>query len=148
MFNSSISNNHVPETNEEITFEETIHAIHNMKLNTSPDIDGIPSGVYRALIEQWISLLTNLFKDALRSGEYPSCWSIGLICPLYKSGPKADPNNCRGITLLKCIGNIFTSNLGNRLCEWTESNKLLSEAQFVFRRNRRTTDCIFILNTH
>ena len=44
-FNSSSSNNHVPETDEEITFEETMHAIYNMKLKTSPGIDGIPSGV-------------------------------------------------------------------------------------------------------
>ena len=37
--------------------------------------------------------------------------------------------------------------LGNRLCECAESNKLLPEVEFGFRRNRRTTDCIFILNT-
>ena len=117
-FNFSSSNYHVPETDEEITFEETMHAIHSMKLNMSPGIDGIPSGVYRALNEQWISLLTNLFNDVLRSGQYPSCWSIELICPLYKSRPKTGPNNYRGITLLNCIGKILTAILGNRLFEW------------------------------
>ena len=132
-FNSSSSNNHISKTDEEITFEETMHAIHSMKLNTCPGTDEIPSGVYRALNEQWISLPTNLFNDVLRSGEYPSCWLIGHIY--------------RGITLLNCIGKIFTVILGNRLCESAELNKLIPDAQFGFRRNKRTTDCNFILNT-
>ena len=42
-------------TVEEITFEETMYAIHNMKLKTLPDIDGIPLGVQRALNEQCYS---------------------------------------------------------------------------------------------
>ena len=85
-FHSSSSNNHVPETDEEITFEDTMHAIHYMKLKMLPGIDGIPSGVYRALNEQWISLLANLFNDVLRSCKYRSCWSIGIICPLLNWG--------------------------------------------------------------
>ena len=74
-------------------------------------------------------LLSNLFNDVLLSSEYPSCCSIGQICPLCKSRPKADPNNYRGITLLNCIRKIFTAILCNRLCERAESNKLHPEAR-------------------
>ena len=34
-----------------------------------------------------------------------------------------------------------------RLTEWAEERSLLPESQFGFRENRRTIDCIFILNT-
>ena len=52
----------------------------------------------------------------------------------------------RGITLLNCMGKIFNAVLKNRLTEWAERTEILPESQFGFRKNRRTTDCIFILN--
>ena len=67
-----------------------------------------------------------------------------VMVSIHHVGQLAEPNNYRSITLLNCIGKIFTAILGNRLCEWVESNKLLPEMQFGFRRNRRTTYCIFI----
>ena len=57
-----------------------------------------------------------------------------------------DPSN-RGISLLNCIGKIFTAILNNRLSEWVEGNNLLPEEQFGFRKNRRAVDCVYILNT-
>ena len=68
-------------------------------------------------------------------------------CPIYKFGPSDDPSNYRGITLLNYIRKIFTSILCKRISDWEEARNLLPEEQFGFRKNRRTTDCIFIFNT-
>ena len=73
--------------------------------------------------------------------------SRGLICPIYKAGSRTDPSNYRGISLLNCIGKIFTAILNNTLSEWVEGNNLLPEEQFGFRKNRRAVDCVYILNT-
>ena len=108
--------------------------------------DGIPPGVYKSFNKQLITLLTMLFNNVLNTREYPSSWSTGIICPIHKSGPTNDPTNYRGITLLNCMGRIFNAVLKNRLTEWAERTEMLPESQFGFRKNRRTTDCIFILN--
>ena len=45
------------------------------------------------------------------------------------------------------MGKLFTSILSDRISSWAEEEGLVSEAQFGFRKNRRTSDAIFILNT-
>ena len=65
--------------------------------------------------------------------------------PLQKGDTK-DPKNYRGITLLPIIGKIFTQVLSNRISLWAENHNILCEAQFGFRKGRRTTDPIFILS--
>ena len=45
------------------------------------------------------------------------------------------------------MGKLFTSILSDRISTWAEEEGLVSEAQFGFRKNRRTSDAIFILNT-
>ena len=67
--------------------------------------------------------------------------------PIHKGGTKDDPSNYRGITLLNTVGKIFTSIVNSRLTEWAEKQLLIPESQFGFRKNRNTTDCIFIMNT-
>ena len=51
-----------------------------------------------------------------------------------------------GITLVSCFSKIFTGVLNNRLTQWAESNNVLSDSQFGFRKGRSTTDAIFVLN--
>ena len=63
------------------------------------------------------------------------------------SGPKDDPNNYHGITLLNVIGKLITAILCDRITQWATTNQLLPEIQFGFRKNRRATYCVFIVNT-
>ena len=72
----------------------------------------------------------------------------GIILPLYKGkGNKQDCNNYRGITLLSCVGKLFTSILNERLSYFIESNNILSENQAGFRKGHSTLDHAFILKT-
>ena len=138
---------YVPELDDNIESGEVMLAIKSMKSGKSPGDDGIPPGVYKVLNERLVNLLTILFNRVLRTGEYPALWSTGVICPIHKAGAKWDINNYRGITLLNCIGKLFTTVLCNRLNDWVGMRGLLPETHFGFRKNRRTTDCLFILNS-
>ena len=41
----------------------------------------------------------------------------------------------------------MTSILNDRLLEWAESNMKINDSQFGFRKNRRTTDALYIILT-
>ena len=48
---------------------------------------------------------------------------------------------------MNVMGKLFTAILSDRITQWATARQLLPETQFGFRKNRRTTDCIFIVNT-
>ena len=67
--------------------------------------------------------------------------------PFYKNkGNTYDSKNYRPITIVSCFGKLFTSNLCNRLTDFSDEILLLSESQCVFRKGYSTIDCIFVLN--
>ena len=62
----------------------------------------------------------------------------------YK-GDSRDPNNYRDITLLSCMGKLFTSILNDRLTQYSDSMNIISETQAGFRQDYSTLDHIFLL---
>ena len=71
----------------------------------------------------------------------------GTIIPIYKNkGDIKQPENYRPITLLNCLGKLFTSIVNQRLTEYIESNNLLNHNQCGFRRIHSTVDNIFVLH--
>ena len=70
-----------------------------------------------------------------------------MIYAIYKSGPKHDPSNYRGITLTSCLRKIFSTLLHVRIENEVEKKKILSQSPAGFRKNYRTTDHIMTLIT-
>ena len=71
-----------------------------------------------------------------------------MIIPIFKNkGENTNPDNYRGITLLSCLGKLFTSVLNNRISEFFEDEKLLGEEQAGFRSSYSTIDHVFALKT-
>jgi hypothetical protein len=58
-----------------------------------------------------------------------------------------DPGNYRGITLLSCVGKLFTACLNSRLSLYLESAGILGDEQAGFRDGFCTLDHIFVLNS-
>ena len=48
--------------------------------------------------------------------------------------------------MLLIIGKLFTQALSNIVSSWVEKHDILCEAQYGFRKGRRTTDPIVILS--
>ena len=89
---------------------------------------------------------TKLFNTVLDTGIIPNLWVEGIIIPLYKKGDPLNPENFKPITLLSCMGKLFTAILNVRLCNYLEENSILEENQAGFRQNYSTTDHIFTLH--
>ena len=93
-------------------------------------------------------IITQLFNLALNTGIVPTDSCISLICPIYKNErQRNDLDNYRVITLLSCIGKLFTSCLNHRLCRCIERQQIIGNEQAGFRSGHSTTDHIFALHT-
>ena len=87
------------------------------------------------------------FNVILDTGIVPESWTIGLLVPIFKKkGNINDPDNYRGITLLSCLGKLFTMVINDRLKFYLEDNKMLGEEQAGFREGYSTLDHIFSLH--
>jgi hypothetical protein len=88
-----------------------------------------------------------LFNIIFDSGNVPESWLVGNILPLYKNnGDKKDPQNYRPITILSCMGKLFTSVLNLRLSNFLKNYLLLHENDFGFRKEYSTIDSNFALH--
>ncbi len=135
-----------PILNDPITLEEITTCIDKLKNSKSPGNDMILNEYIKYTKDLLSPLYVKLFNKILDSGNFPSEWLIGVIVPLYKNkGDKTDVNNYRGVTLLSCIGKLFTSILNERLREYVNVNNIISEAQAGFRAEYSTLDHIFLL---
>ena len=75
----------------------------------------------------------------MESHTFPDSWNEGIVTPINKKGNKLDVNNYRGIIFLKIITTRIESHM-YRLDLWKVN-------QCGFKKDHRTEDNIFILNT-
>jgi hypothetical protein len=94
-----------------------------------------------------ISIYCKLFDIVFDTGIIPESWLTGIIRPVYKNKGKVnDPDNYRAITLISCLGKLFTSIINNRLTFLSNEFEIISKNQSVFRKGFSTTDNIFIMH--
>ena len=80
-------------------------------------------------------LYLKLFNLVFDTGHIPGAWSIGKIIPVYKQkGGPTDPSNYRPITLLSCMGKLFTTVINNRLQVYSEEHSKINNCQAGFRK--------------
>lgn len=73
-------------------------------------------------------------------------WLIGIIKPIFKNkGDPTQPENYRPITLLSCLGKLFTCILSKRLDTYASEINLITSSQAGFRKNHSTLDHILTL---
>ena len=111
------------ELNAPILWSEIEKAVSLLKNNKSGGLDMILNEHIKSCykISSVKDILLKYFNIILDSGIVPQDWSVGNIIPIYKQkGDPSDPANYRPITLLSCLGKLFTSVLNNRLQHFIE----------------------------
>ena len=89
-----------------------------------------------------------MFNTILKTGIIPTNWCISFISPIYKNkGPKSDPDNYRGISLISCLGKLFSALINERLTKYIDTNNIIGEEQAGFRSGYSTHDHIFVLHS-
>ncbi len=133
--------------NNLITEEEVKKCINKLKNGKACGYDNVINEFLKHSSPYMSQLYTKFFNLVLKFGIIPDDWVIGIIKPQYKNrGSKSDPDNYRGITLLSCMGKLFTYILNVRLTQFVDTNQLMCEEQTGFRNKYSTLDHIFSLN--
>ena len=131
-----------------ITTEEITEAVAALQNNKSPGSDQILNEHIKSTLSSLLPIYLKLFNIIFDNGIFPESWVLGNIIPIYKNKGKAqNPENYRPITLLSCVGKLFTRIISNRLTKYAEEYNLLNDCQAGFRKGYSTTDNLFIINS-
>ena len=132
--------------NAYISKEEILKCIQKLKNEKACGEDEIINEYIKSTSNQFINIYEKLFNIIFDKGFVPHIWLIGTIKPIYKNkGDIYEPKNYRPITIVSCLGKLFTSILNTRLNNFSEEYRLIKENQFGFRQNYSTIDNIFTL---
>ncbi len=110
--------------------DEIKKCIIKLQNGKSGGADKILNEHIKSTIDIMMPVYIKLFSKVLSTGEVPEDWIGGLILPIFKqkeNGSRTDCNNYGGITLLSCLGKLFSSTLNERLYTFCENNHILKD---------------------
>ena len=118
--------------NGDFTVEEIRVCIHKIANNKACSPDQTFNEYLKYAADIMMPVQLNYL--ILKTGVFLEAWTTSIIIPVYKNKrSKEDPGNYRGITLLSCFGNLFTSVISRRLTQYLEDHDLIGEEQAGFR---------------
>ena len=102
--------------------------------------------IHQVDIKSIYKFYEKLFNIIFDKGFVPHIWLIGTIKHIYKNNDDIyERKNNRPITIVSCLGKLFSSILNTRLNNFSEEYRLIAENQFGFRQNYSTIDNMFTL---
>ena len=133
--------------NENISDEEISDTIKDLKMGKAVFTDNIGNEALRHGYSYFKKSLNHMFNKVFQSGQFPKSWADGLIIPLHKKGIKTDVNNYRGIIISSCISKVLLRILTKRIDNFMSQSEKWSIFQCGFKKDHRTEDNLFVLNT-
>jgi len=122
-----------------------LKATYILRPGKSPGVDGISNEMLLCLFGTNPKILLKLFNNILNSSTPIKVWDTSLINPIHKKGSKMDPDNYRAISLLCCLGKLFSAILNSRLLKFAIENNLIAKEQLGFMPGNRTSDALIVL---
>lgn len=125
--------------------EEVLQLIKNLSSNSSPGLDNLDNRILKAVGEWIADPLAIIFNLSIELGIFPMTWKVAAVTPIHKGGPRNDPSNYRPISLLGNISKLLERIINKRLMHFLETNHLINDRQFGFRRGRSTENAVTLL---
>jgi len=126
--------------NSPITENEVLFTLHQCSKNTAPGYDQIPFIFLQKLHPNAISFFTALLNRIFHSSTFPYIWKLAIRIPNLKPNEDASHRlSNRPISLLSTVNKILEKILNHRLIWFLESNDLLNNSQYGYRKGRSST---------
>ena len=122
---------------------ESLKTLKNNKSGGTDKLktEGLKYNQSRKLVEAILKLLVMIWTMIV----IPTMWLHSSITCLYKKGAMSEAKNYRGLSIGANMSRIIAKIIMGRLKDAYE--KMISEAQYWFRKNRSTTNGMFIVRT-
>ena len=112
------------EINGQITADEISKFVKDFKIEKTCYHDNI----INEYIKSSAHLLIPIYFKSFNCILVPGTWLSGNIIPIFKNkGKSSDPKNYRLISILSCLGKLFTSMLNKRLNVDSDEFVLINE---------------------
>ena len=101
-------------------------------------------------IDAWSSCekpILHLFNTVITLQSFPTLWNEGLIMPTFKKGDRSNTDDYRGIVIYSCVGKLYLKILTKRIDDYMVTSGLWSQNQCGFKKDHRTEDMLFVLNS-
>ena len=119
--------------------------LSSLKVGKASGPDQVPTWFLREFAAEIAPVLCRLFRLILSTSTYPSVWKHALVQPVPKKGDRSNPSNYRPIALTSTIAKVFEALFNSHIIKHLESNGLLSDHQYGFRKARSTGDLLSYL---
>ena len=127
------------------SYEEVRESLQNLKCGKSAGQDSIYPEFLNYVPLSLVEVLISIFNLVLNTGIVPDDWARSTICPIHKKGTMTDPNNYRGISLINCIGKVFSSILSTRIKHYLDLTSRIGSELAGFRKGYGCEDHTFSL---
>ncbi len=77
--------------------------------------------------------IAKIIDSSIALCQYPSCWKMGQLTPLFKKDNEFNKNYYRPVTVLSSLNNVFERILANQFEDFY--NGILSDYISVYRKN-------------
>ena len=101
--------------------------------------DHIPLKVFKAISPILLHCITHVVNLSLSSGKMPDIFKVANVTPIHKGDDPSDANNYRPISILPIVSKCIEHCVNEQLTNYFESNNILTDNQFGFRKNHSTT---------
>ena len=128
-----------------ISTRKVRRVLTSLKTGKASGPDQIPAWFLKEFAAEIAPVLCRLFRLILNTCIYPSAWKHALVQPVPKKGDHSNPSNYRPIALTSAIAKVFETLLNSHIINHLESNCLLSDHQYGFRKARSTGDLLSYL---
>ena len=130
---------------KEVTVEQVEKELANIPDSKATGDDGIPIRFIKMTKLITAKIICHIINLTIRTNKIPLDWKSATITPLFKDGDKDEPANYRPISILPAISKILERLIHSQLYDHIDTNGLLSDAQFGFRKGHSTSSCILTL---
>ena len=110
----------------------------SLKRNKATGLDELPSGLLKGCAKNISEPLCYIMNLSIKTSIVPNIWKSAKVVPIFKSGNHDLPENYRPISVLPVLSKVFEKAIHYQLLHFLETNKLLSDSQFGFRKYRST----------
>ena len=133
--------------NKKFVMKELDDVIKCLRFDKSVGPDRIANEFLKLADPELLKLILKFLNLNLKDGITCKEWCYDLITLIHKEGPKADPNNYRGICIMNALLKVLCTIMNNRLTAYCADHNLIDIKQIGFEKCSRASDHIFTLKT-